>query len=38
MTMFAKNPWLWLAVGVGALVLCNGDIRCAIRKTLRFAT
>lgn len=24
----------WLFLAVGALLLCNGDLRCAVRKTL----
>jgi hypothetical protein len=35
--MNKKNAWIWLTVvGLGALVVCNGDVRCAIAKTLRF--
>lgn len=24
----------WIFFALGALLLCNGDVRCAIRKTL----
>lgn len=24
----------WLLFALGALVLCNGNVRCAVRKTL----
>jgi hypothetical protein len=35
--MNKSNAWIWLAVvGLGAFVLCNGDVRCTIAKTLRF--
>lgn len=24
----------WIFVALGALLMCNGDLRCALRKTL----
>jgi hypothetical protein len=31
-----RNPWVWLAVGLTAFVVCNGDLRCTLKRTLRF--
>jgi len=30
----SKKQWGMLFAALGALLLCNGDVRCAIRKTL----
>lgn len=29
-----NKKWGWLIAAVGVLLMCNGDVRCAIRRTL----